>query len=250
MTKSHRDWANVIGETHATGRTYLEKAFNAYYFLSEKNAVKQLLIGEKRASVIDVGTSYGNWYSFLKSESFNEIFGCEFVASRAKKAAKLGYKEVFNCDAARLPLADNVLQCAVSNDVFVHIIRTADQIAVLEEMHRCLTDDGIFVLNFASAKAFGYERDTVVDYCSYKTLASILNMVHEQGFLVEDIRPSYYSKPEAIKIEKLMRCLAVCVPFVGPRLLSILDRFIVKPMSSIEYSDYIYFKLRKSKLSN
>src|SRR4051794_16913782 len=100
VERSHRDYLAVIGETCATAKSRTEQKWNDYYWKSFVFAVKRMLSDSKRGAVLDVGTSHGNWFPFLKDLGFQSIYGVELDRQRAEEARKCGYKEVFNCDAA------------------------------------------------------------------------------------------------------------------------------------------------------
>ena len=54
--KSHEDYQEIIGETHATTKSWEERQWNSYYSLSERNIVKSMMSDCKKNIVLDVGT--------------------------------------------------------------------------------------------------------------------------------------------------------------------------------------------------
>ena len=138
--KTHHDHLDRIGNTAATAVGYLEKRWNKYYLRTEQKTVSNLLKDEinPESTVLDVGTSHGNWLPFLRQSGFATILGVELDNKRAEQARQAGYDEVYNCDARSIPRAMNSIDAAVSNDVFVHILQMEDKIAVLHEIERLL----------------------------------------------------------------------------------------------------------------
>jgi SAM-dependent methyltransferase len=243
--KTHRDYVNQIGETNATGRTYLEKRWNKYYLLTYQKIVNSMLQDESRDVVLDVGTSHGNWYNFLRRAGFRRVTGVELDPVRAELARRAGYDEVFNCDAADLPLEDAAIDVAVSNDVFVHILRLEDKAAVLAEVRRVLRPGGVFIINHSMSPAIGRASYHVDSYCSFLTPAEWIQMATTAGFGIEDVKPSYYIFRSASFFIKAVRALCVAVPFgIGSRLLILSDTVAARWLG-IGRSDYVYLKLRK-----
>ena len=242
--KSHRDYVSRIGGTAATARGFMARRWNRYYLFTYQRIVTAMLQGETgpERTVLDVGTSHGNWLKFLRSCRFGRILGVELDADRAELARAAGYDEVYNCDASKLPLPDSSVDVAVSNDVFVHILRSEDKVAVLKEVRRTLRTGGMLIINHSSARAFGFGRDTVVDHCSFLTLSRFLGIVEEAGgYQVEDIKPSYFTRFGRHRPTFLRQAL-VALP-LGWLLLYWMDQILIR-RTHIELSDYIYLKLR------
>jgi ubiquinone/menaquinone biosynthesis C-methylase UbiE len=120
LTKSHRDYVEIIGGNSSTYRNYREKRWNQYYFKSLTSAVRHMHKDAERGCILDVGTSTGEWFPFLKKEGFQTIYGVELHERRAEQARAYGYKEVFHCEAQSVPLPDQSIDAAVSNEVFGH----------------------------------------------------------------------------------------------------------------------------------
>ena len=191
--KTHRDYTDVIGETHKTAKNYREARWNKYYAVSYELIVAKMLEGIS-GTVLDVGTSYGHWFPFFKARGFSRILGVEVDATRAEQARRAGYSEIFNTDAANLPLADGVCDGAVSNDVFVHILRLEDKAAVLREVERVLRPGGIFVVNHTMSRAFRYKGYHVDAYCSFLELDGWLRLIAESTkFEIVDLKPAYFN---------------------------------------------------------
>lgn len=191
--KTHHDFVGVIGETHKTGRNYQERRWNDYYAISYERIVAQMLEGTS-GRVLDVGTSYGHWLSFLKAQGFSEILGVEIDPGRAEEARRAGYSTVFNSDASVLPIAEGSCDAAVSNDVFVHILRLEDKAAVLREVERVLRPGGIFVVNHAMSRPYGHTGYHVDQYCSFLDLDDWIRLIVEStDFEILDLKPTYYN---------------------------------------------------------
>jgi SAM-dependent methyltransferase len=246
--KTHADYVDRIGGTHHTGRTTVEQHWNAYYRRVYERTVSDLLRGETRGTVLDCGTSDGRWYDFLRAEGFARVIGVELDPGRAAAARSRGYDDVHTGDAAELPYDDASVDVAVSNDVFVHILRAEDKLRVLREVERVLKPGGCFVFNQASAVALGGPSEyTVIEHCSFMTLDEVIRLVHDgTGLKVRDVRPSYFHWRTAAP----PRALTALRRFVGapvvPRLLAELDLRWTRSRLSIDDSDAFYLKLRKA----
>jgi SAM-dependent methyltransferase len=191
--KSHYDFVKIIGETHKTTKSHREKRWNEYYDLSYQRIVAQMLAGTS-GTVLDVGTSYGHWFPFLKTRGYSRILGVEIDANRAEQARRAGYDDVFNTDAATLPLPDNSCDAAVSNDVFVHILKLMDKVSVVREVERILRPGGIFVVNHTMSRAYGYDGYHVEGHCSFLDLDGWIKLIKRNtGFEIVDLKPSYYN---------------------------------------------------------
>ena len=244
--KTHRDYLSVIGETAATAKYYKEKRWNQYYAKTFCHVVGNMISEDlERDSVIDIGTSHGNWFTFLQSQGFRKIFGVELDPDRAQQARACGYTEVFNCDAAEIPLSDSSINLAVSNDVFVHILQMNDKANVLREVQRILKPGGCFIVNHTSSKAFGFSDYHVEKHCSFLSLHEFLKLVMDNtDFEIVDIKPTYYHwRNTRLGLVKKIFRKALALPFVV-NLLFMLDFFHSRNIS-IDESDTIYLKLKK-----
>jgi len=245
--KTHRDYLEVIGTTNATTRNYLEKRWNQYYFLTYRHMVNTMLgdIGDDK-SVIDVGTSHGNWCSFLKRKGFKRIYGVELDSHRAELARRCGYNEVYNCDASSIPCKDNTIDYAVSNDVFVHILKVEDKIAVIKEVGRILKPGGIFIFNHTISNAFNYSNYHVFKHCSFLSLNELILMVtRNTGFKILDVKPTYYMfrRKNRSGILNKIQNFFILLP------LAVTLRFVFDYLNcrnlGIENSDSVYIKVTK-----
>ena len=191
--KSHHDYVHAIGETHKTAKNHRERRWNDYYSASYELVVDRMLTGTS-GTILDVGTSYGHWLPFFKHHGYSRIVGAEIDPARAEQARRAGYDEVFNTDAASLPVADDSYDVAVSNDVFVHILRREDKTAVLREVERVLKPGGIFVVNHTMSRAYGYRRDHIEQYCSFLEFDSWIALIkYGSSFEILDFKPTYYN---------------------------------------------------------
>jgi len=192
VEKTHHDYLSVIGGTHATAGDYKNKRWSQYYHSTYTHIVDRM-IGDRSGTVLDVGTSHGHWLPFLKQKGFSVLLGVELDPERAKLAKQSGYHEVYACDAAQIPHPSETIDVAISNDVFVHILRIEDKIAVLREVERLLKPGGIFILNHPMSKAFNFKGYHVHEYCSFLSLHELVTLVlNNTDFLISDMKPTYY----------------------------------------------------------
>jgi len=241
---SHHDYVEVIGETHKTGRSRTERCWNRYYAHVYERIVSGML-PSSRGTVLDVGTSYGHWLPFLRRAGFKTILGVEIDSGRATRARERGYDDVFNCDAAAVPLADRSCDVAVSNDVFVHILRLEDKIAVLREVERVLRPGGVFIVNHTMSRPYGFRGYHVDSYCSFLDLDGLLRLVVDNtGFEILDIKPTYYNwrhQKAPLSIRILRRLISL--PGIA-RVLAWLDQRIAS-RHAIDDADTVYLLLGK-----
>jgi len=245
--KSHNDYVDIIGRNWTTASGRYDIQWNKYYFKTNSRVVSNMLRNVKRELILDVGTSNGSWYEFWKSGRFKKIYGVELSKERAELARQKGYTEIFNCDAADTPLADGKLDVAVSNGVFVHILRKEDKVRVLQKMEALLKSGGYFIFNHTISEAFGFgNKFTVKEYCSFMSFDELVAMIHENtGFKIVDAKPTFFlwrnqTRPFIIKV--LHRLIKF--PFV-PGTMRMVDKIYTTNVLGINQSDTIYLKLQK-----
>lgn len=246
--KTHRDYLDIIGNTAATTKGWREKRWNCYYFLTYRYLVANMLreADACRGTVLDIGTSHGNWLPFLKAQGFKTVLGVELHPGRAALARSAGYDVVHNCDAANTPLAKASVDVAMSNDVLVHILRLEDKVAVFREVERVLRQDGVFIFNHTMSRAIGAQGYQVVNHCSYMDLGSLIELVGAHtNFRVIDVKPSYFTfagRPVRLLTE-LARTALLMMP-LGPHLRFYRDHIYARRLG-LEESDSVYLCLAK-----
>ena len=242
----------IIGGTFWTAAGRRDKAFNSYYSRVFNEIINRMLEGENRDSALDVGTSHGVWYSRLKKLGFKSIFGVEVDADRAEEARILGYDEVYNSDAAAIPVPDNQFDCAISTDVFVHVLDIEHKAAIISEVMRVLKPGGVFAFNDTLAQAYGRKDSSIdpdVPYCFSISLHDFLNMVTDmKNVRVESIQPSVFAW-RTVRPGIIHRALRkfYWIPMFS-RWLRMMDRFSPSAASGgMENTDSMFVKLRKLK---
>jgi SAM-dependent methyltransferase len=243
--KTHYDYLPIIGGTHATAATHVEEKWNQYYHLTYTHVVGRM-IGDRKGVVLDVGTSHGHWLPFLKQKGFSVFLGVEVDPQRAKLAKQAGYHEVYACDAAQIPHPSETVDVAISTDVFVHILRIKDKVAVLQEVERLLKPGGVFILNHPMSKAFGFKGYHVLEHCSFLSLHEFITLIRDNtSLLISDIKPTYYKfrNSRGGFVARWVRYL-IRMP-LAVRLLFYLDYLNARDIS-LEDSDAVYVKLVKS----
>ncbi|MFA6321529.1 MAG: methyltransferase domain-containing protein [Candidatus Omnitrophota bacterium] len=244
--KTHYDYIRAIGETRYTARNYLEKCWNRYYFKTYSYVLDKMLGDVTGRSVLDVGTSHGAWFEFFKRKQFSAIYGAEIDSGRAKLAKACGYDEIYNCDASMVPIKACTIDYAVSNDVFVHILRLEDKIAVLKKMEDILKPGGAFIFNHPVSRAFGYKNYKVDGSCSFLSLQELIAMVTKNtGFEIDDIKPTFFKFRNMRRnfFCRSLKYLMIMMPF-GSDILFLAD-YINSRKSGMQDSDTIYLKLVK-----
>jgi len=94
------------------------------------------------------------------SRKFREVYGidirltCLLVCKKLLTENKIDNVHLLCADAERLPLSDNYLDYAQSKNVIEHI---SDRVALITEAHRCLRENGIFLLSSPNRYFLGRE---------------------------------------------------------------------------------------------
>lgn len=196
--KTEYDYINNIGRTHETYTNMTDKIMNEYYHKREVASVSellQLLLPYNRESMIDVGTSVGDWIVDYRNLRFKKIVGIDISEERSKKAKEKGFDETYTCNAYDTPFNDESQNCLISNDVLVHVLQDSDKLRIFKEVKRILKNDGVFIFNFANANGKGFSVDTTINYCRFNTISTISNLIKESGLKIKKILPSYYTIP-------------------------------------------------------
>ena len=245
---SHLDYLPVIGGTQTTaGKTWRNAQWSRYYRATHVAVARDLLRGTARGCVLDVGTSHGLWYPFLKALGFQRILGVEVDAGRAALARAAGYDEVFNCDAADTPLSGESIDVAISSGVFVHILRIEDKIRVIQKVEALLKRGGVFVVNCTSARAaFGSDNFCVVEHCSFMSVHDFLSLFQKHTQLrILDIRPTYFHW-RGMRKPWWLRVLRGSIVIPGmPYVLAWIDRNYTARRFDLDASDTFFVKLVK-----
>jgi len=242
----------IIGGTFWTAAGRRDKAFNAYYSGVYNEIVNRMLEDANRDSALDVGTSHGVWYSRLKKLGFNSVFGVEVDAHRAEEARNQGYDEIFNTDAANIPAQDNQFDCAISTDVFLHVLDIEHKAAIISEVLRVLKPGGVFVFNDTLSQAYGRSESSIdpdVPYCFSISLHDFLKMITDiPNVSVDSVQPSVFGWRTARPgiIHRALRKF-YWIPLF-PKWLRLMDRISPSAASGgMENTDAMFVKLRKLK---
>jgi ubiquinone/menaquinone biosynthesis C-methylase UbiE len=120
-------------------------------------------------------------------------------------------------------------------------LQLKDKLDVINEMFRILKPGGVFIFNFPPPLAYGYHKDVIINNCSFYSLNTMIReVIVKSGFIIEDIKPSYY--PPNMTLRKIIG-YAIIIPF-AVSILRLNDLLLQKNMP-IENSSTIYIKLRK-----
>ncbi len=234
MVKSEYDYIDIIGGTSETYKTETERLLNQYAHKKEVELAIKLInsMQANKEHLLDLGCSIGSWLKDYQVMGFKNIIGVDISSERIEIASKRGYTETHVCNATKLPFPDDSLSCIISNDVFVHIINDNDKIKVFSEVKRVLKKDGVFIVNVANAKGFGYEDNFTKDYCRFLLSNFIPNSLPD-GLVLEQTLCSYSMMPRIFANPRLVK---LGVKLVFP----LLDIFCNKDNAKV-----IYYGIRK-----
>jgi len=100
-------------------------------------------------TVADIGCSAGFIADELVNAGASRTFGVDIdVPGLRRAAARFGDRVVFVCgDGTALPFPDKSVNVLVFNHIYEHVV---DPDAVVKEMHRVLTDDGVLYLGLGN----------------------------------------------------------------------------------------------------
>ena len=244
--KTHRDYLEEIGGNYTTAESNTERQWNLYYHLSHLTALRPLLSTAERGAILDLGTSDGIWYPTIKDWGFKTIYGAELHQGRAEKARTKGYKEVFICDGADIPLPENTLDVIIANAVFVQVLQPEDKIKIFQRAEKILKPGGLFIFSQPPPQPHNYPDEHIEKHCCFVSPDRIIRMAHDHTNLhLKDLRPTYYhwrTQP----CPRFLQILRNRVTWRGmPRLLNLYDRLWTHGARSLEESDNLYYSFAK-----
>ncbi len=150
----HTKRAQLYADRFETGS---RKAINE----REQRAVAKIFSGLAECrSVLDVPSGAGRFAKTL-SASGRKVVGSdtafEILEHGRERAAKNGVRvSFFQGDAAKLPLADGVVDCIFCNRLLHHIVSPKERAAFLNEFHR--VSRRYLVISFFDYHSFGFVR--------------------------------------------------------------------------------------------
>jgi len=241
MKKTEKDYIDIIGRTALTTNNYREKRWNEYYFLSNKMIAKRMLMNEHRELILDLGCSHGSWFEFWKKQHIKQIYGVDLSLDRLKQA-KSSFKDslLINAEGEYLPFKNNYFSLVISLDMFVHVLQLEDKLAIINEVYRILKPNGVFIFNFPPPLAYGFNKDKIMNYCSFNSLDTYIQLISQTSFEIEDISPSYFPK---FNLYRKLLGAGIIFPF-SIFLMRLHDIFSYRTQK-ISNASVIFIKLRK-----
>ncbi|MGB3368595.1 MAG: class I SAM-dependent methyltransferase [Acidaminobacteraceae bacterium] len=237
--KNEEFYVDIIGNTRLTANNHFEKWMNDYYFKSNGKIIKKyfLKLNIKVDQVLDIGCSHGSYYELWDEMGMSEKIGVDISEDRLNEAIKKGYNG-FLCNATSLPFEDDSIEFASSNDMFVHVLIDDDKAKIIAEAYRVLKPGGYFIFNYAPTLGHGFKEDSVLKYCNFRELDTMIDLVKENtGFSIVDIKASHYK-------HRWFKGSHYILPRLQTRvIMPLLDKF--KQYSLLDESLYSYIIVRK-----
>lgn len=234
------DYIQQIGTTYETSQKPHVKKLNNYFHQQQTKTVFDLIQKmqlDDYNRVIDLGCSDGGWLNDYKAMKFCNVVGIDISSERAEKAKKRGYSETFVTNAYNLPFENGSELCIICNGMIVHVINDSDRLKIFREVKRVLKKNGIFILNFANARARGLKTDSTKEYCRLNTIELITKLVKESGLSIEHIKPGYYIYPRLGANRKIT---SISTKFLFP-----ITNYFLKKFNNINLAEVIYLGVRK-----
>jgi 2-polyprenyl-3-methyl-5-hydroxy-6-metoxy-1,4-benzoquinol methylase len=182
---------------------------------------------KKAAKILDVGCGDGTFANVVKKMNNAEVWGIEYMAEEANKAAKV-LDKVFSgaCESFIDDLPENYFDVIYFNDVLEHLV---DPYTVLDKIKSKLSANGIVISSIPSIryhnvlmpllfkKKFEYESFGVMDktHMRFFTGKSIRNMYENLGYSIVEhkgINASKSIKPILYNILLLFTALDIKYP--------------------------------------
>lgn len=149
--------------TAENAQKYLLSCFENTYYLGYRDIPSLLKKYAKGKKAIDYGCGTGRSTRFLTSLGF-ETLGVDLSKEMLAQALKIDTSSHFLLiKSAQVPVLSNSYDIAFSCFVFLTISSKNELISIFQEIHRCLKEDGIFIITTGSEQLYSH------DWLSYNT---------------------------------------------------------------------------------
>lgn len=159
-----------------------------FYKIAEEN-VKQYYLNPQYDTILDIGGNDGSQLLQYKKLGFNNLINFE----SAKNIAELSNKNkvycinnFFNLNNVKLHLKERSIKLINASGVFFHL---EELDSVIKGINYCLSDDGIFVVQFMYAGTMidNLNFDTIYhEHLCYYTVNSIIKLLEKYNLYIED----------------------------------------------------------------
>jgi SAM-dependent methyltransferase len=139
--------------------------------------------------VLDAGCGTGGLLARLRANSALDLYGLEYEATAAHRAASKSGAAVVQGSVNTLPFADASFAAVISADVLCHT--AVDPQAALAEFHRVLAPGGLLVLNLPAFQWMMSAHDIQVHTARRTTTAALARDLAAAGFAQP--RPRYWN---------------------------------------------------------
>lgn len=155
-------------------------------------------------TLLDAGCGTGGFLARLSREMPGTVaIGLDASERACRWAAEKSKQPVCAGTVNALPFADASFHTIVSADVLCH--RDVDETGALEQFHRCLTADGILILNLPAYRWLMSRHDEAVHNARRYTRTGVVRLLRAAGF--RPIFTSYWNMlllPVMIATRKLL----------------------------------------------
>jgi len=163
-------------------------------------------------TILDIGCSYGSWADNYRLLGFEKLVGIEPNPEMVEKA-RLVFDEV---DCAYVSELTGLYNTIAANAVIIHILEDIQVIEFMNDVRKCLTDDGYFLWSVVLVENYTDGQEVrKPNSCSrflnkYRHFADLagLNIICEVGTFIKPKRKDkleWLAYQDLIKQSKLLR---------------------------------------------
>jgi SAM-dependent methyltransferase len=165
----------------ATFEVEAEVEANHWWFVGRRQLFSSLIEHtglDRRASVLDVGTSTGTNLRMLRDLGFSRVRGLDSSEVAIQFCDQKGLGTVELGDACRIPAEDGSFQLVLATDVIEHV---DDDNAALKEFTRVLAPGGYLLLTVPAFMSLWGLQDTVAQHRRRYRMRGLVNQIADAG---------------------------------------------------------------------
>ena len=167
---------------------YHEVEENHWWFVGRRDMIINILKKEdKKSAILDIGCSGGKLILDIQKSGFNDITGIDISRKAVEICKKKGINNCYLMDAS-FPKFKKKFDIIIASDVLEHIEKDA---ATLECWKNLLNDNGKIICFVPAFNFLWSNHDVLNKHFRRYTLAELVNLFHERGFLIE--KASYWN---------------------------------------------------------
>lgn len=138
---------------------------------------------DKKAEVLDIGTSTGTNLRMLREAGFVTVRGLDFSDEAIRWCADKGLGRVDKGDVCNIPCQKGVYDLVLATDIIEHV---DDDVTALSEISRVLKSSGYAVITVPAFQSLWGLQDTVSHHKRRYRKQELLDKLNKVGFVVEE----------------------------------------------------------------